>query len=90
MKKFAVLISALFALFSPQAIADQTSATPVFGESLMSPAEIADFKTKLSSSISVEDRKRIETEHHEKMIQRARWKGMVLPQPENVTIATSD
>lgn len=56
----------------------------------MSPAEIADFKTKLSSSISVEDRKRIETEHHEKMIQRARWKGMVLPQPENLTIATSD
>jgi len=90
MKNIAVLISALGVLFSAQAIAEQAPAEAVFGQSLMSPVEIADFQTKLSSSVSAEDRKRIETEHQQRMIQRARWKGLVLPQPEHLTLATSD
>jgi arylsulfatase A-like enzyme len=86
----ATVLGAMPMQAAAQANADQPPQTPVFGQSLMSPTEIADFKSKLLNSASAEERKQIETEHHDRMVQRARWKGLVLPQPGNLTVATSD
>lgn len=91
MKKTVMLLFGVLAFWSASAFAGQTTADPIFGQSLMSSAEIADFRAKIAGTASAQERERIELEHHQRMIQRARWKGLVLqPQRDPVTVATSD
>lgn len=82
------MTSAAAVILSP-AFADQGQPETVFGQSLMSTAEIAAHKERIASCKSVQERADVESDHKDHMIQRARWKGMVLDRDAR-KVATAD
>ncbi len=51
----------------------------VYGWQLMTPEERAEHRTKMRSLKTPEEREAFRREHHEKMKERAKEKGVVLP-----------
>lgn len=78
MTRFPVLLCAVILAFASPVIADQGEITAVFGQSLMSAEEVEAHKTKLAGCRSQQEREQVEAEHKDRMVQRARWKGLVL------------
>lgn len=96
MTRFAFVLS-LLALVSAAgmsvgpASADQGPSETVFGQSLMTTAEIAAHKERIASCQSAQERADVESEHKDRMVQRARWKGMVLDrEARTVTMADNN
>jgi len=86
-----VLALAVLALFAAPVQADSGNAEAVFGQSLMSQQEISALKVRLANCSSVEERRQVEAEHKDHMIQRARWKGLVLDRTDKtVTLADNN
>jgi hypothetical protein len=91
MLRSAAVVIAVFTLFAGPVHADSGNAEAVFGQSLMSQEEISDLKAKLANCRSVEERRQVEAAHKDHMIQRARWKGLVLDRADKtVTLADNN
>jgi hypothetical protein len=58
---------------------DQVQGKPVHGRQLMTEQERNAFRARMRAAKSVEERERIRNEHHERMMERAREKGVTLP-----------
>lgn len=83
MSLYSVFASAIFLTVSvcvtlTSASADQGQSSVVFGQSLMSSAEIKAHYERLERCKSAQEREQVEADHKDRMVQRARWKGMVL------------
>lgn len=96
MSRFAVAVS-LFVLtlsisgLTGTVLADQRGSEAVFGQSLMSTAEVTAHKERIARCRSAQERADVENEHKNRMVQRARWKGMVLDRDaRTVTLADNN
>ena len=83
MTRFTVLLSALIFVSAVPVQADQPNEGRVFGQSLMTTEEVTTHKEKLAGSRSMQERDQVEAEHKDRMVQRARWKGLVLNSETN-------
>lgn len=52
---------------------------PIFGSRLMTPQERAEYRSKMQTAKSAEERQKIRKEHHAQMVQRAKERGVTLP-----------
>ena len=68
-------------LMAPLSVSAQQSGneTPIYGSELMTQQERLEYRERLRDSQSVEERDRIRSEHHEQMLERARERGVSLP-----------
>lgn len=78
MNRFPIVLCALVLALTSPVLADQGETVAVFGQSLMSADEVKAHKTKLADCRSQQEREKVEGEHKDRMVQRARWKGLVL------------
>lgn len=84
------MTSAFAASIAPVS-ADQGSSEVVFGQSLMSTAELRAHQARLAGCKTEQERRQVESEHKDRMVQRARWKGMVLDrESRTVTMAENN
>ena len=51
----------------------------IYGSQLMTQQERIEYRSKLRAAKTVEERRRIRKEHHERMKERAKERGMTLP-----------
>ena len=84
-------LAILFALsvcvgFAGSAVADKHE---VFGQSLITAAEVSEYKTRLPNCKNDQERGQVQGAHKERMVQRAHWKGLVI-RPDTLTIADND
>ena len=87
----AVVLAVSVSVGPSPAVADQGSSQAVFGEALMTTAELAAHKERIANCRSAEERAEVESAHKERMVQRARWKGMVLDRDaRTVTLADNN
>ena len=61
------------------ASAQQGGETPIYGSELMTQQERLEYRERLRNADGVEERDRIRSEHHERMLERARERGVTLP-----------
>ena len=54
---------------------------PIYGRQLMTQQERREHREQMRSAKSWEERERLRREHHERMRERARAKGIALPDP---------
>lgn len=52
----------------------------IFGSQLMTSQERTEYRAKLRDAKTVEERERIRSEHHKEMLERARERGVTLPE----------
>lgn len=52
----------------------------MYGYQMMSPAERDEYRNRMRTATTAEERERIRAEHHERMVQRARERGITLPE----------
>ena len=52
---------------------------PIYGSQLMTRKERTDFRTKMRAANTVEEREQIRKEHHEAMQERAKERGVSIP-----------
>jgi len=52
---------------------------PIYGSQLMTPQERAEYRAKMSAAKTVEEQEQIRKEHHEQMKERAKARGVTLP-----------
>lgn len=71
----AMIPAAVMLLSFNQVIADET----VYGWQLMTEQERMEHREKMQSMKTMEERERYRKEHHEKMMQRAKERGVTLP-----------
>lgn len=72
-------------------LADQGGSEAIFGQSLMSSAELAAHKERIARCKSAQERADVESAHKDRMVQRARWKGLVLDrEARSVTMADNN
>ena len=88
MKKYRVIACALALAFpllaGPAPAADPAPAQAqaeeqIYGSQLMTPQERAEHRTKMRAAKTVEEREKIRKEHHDRMVQRAKERGVTLP-----------
>lgn len=53
---------------------------PVFGRQLMTEQEMAAHRARMSAAKSPEEREKIRQEHHQQMVERAKQRGITLPE----------
>ena len=58
---------------------DQIRDRDIYGYQLMTPQERSEFRARMSDAKTMKERERIRMEHHEKMVERAKNKGIDLP-----------
>ena len=83
----AVAIAGVFAaVASPIALAQETPADkpaaktePIYGYRMMSPEERDEYRAKMRNARSAEERQAIRDEHHAAMAERAKERGVTLP-----------
>ncbi len=51
----------------------------MYGYQMMTPAERNEYRERMRNARTNEERERIRAEHHERMVQRARERGITLP-----------
>ena len=86
MKKLWLLPLLLSAAFAAHA-ADQSASAPqkkqvtqqIYGYQLMTPEERTEYRAKMRSTQTAEERQQVCEEHHAKMLERAKEKGVTLP-----------
>jgi hypothetical protein len=74
--------------FSPQscfqpaerAAAAAQEAEAIYGRDLMTPNEIAEHRAQMQAAKTAEERERIRAEHHSRMRQRAKERGVEIPE----------
>lgn len=54
---------------------------PVYGSQMMTEQERAEHRTLMRGAKTAEEREKIRAEHHEKMMARAKQRGITLPEP---------
>jgi hypothetical protein len=52
---------------------------PVFGSQLMTDQERAEHRTLMRGAKTTEEREKMRAEHHQKMVERAKQRGVTLP-----------
>lgn len=80
----ALMAGAIFALGLPtlSASAQQTQRQEqIYGSQLMTPQERREHRQRLRQARTAEERERLRAEHHTQMQDRARQRGMTLPDP---------
>lgn len=79
----AVLVSIGFAFAADQKTMQEQTQTrmeePIYGSQLMTEQERIEYRTRMRTAATEEERERIRNEHHERMKERAREQGMMLP-----------
>ena len=63
----------------PSAPAAQSGAQPIYGSQLMTAQERSEYRSRMRSAKSVEEREKIRLQHHEAMQARAAERGVTLP-----------
>lgn len=63
-----------------QAADDDGTGMPMFGRQLMTPEEMAAHRARMRAATTNEERARIRAEHHQQMLERARERGVTLPE----------
>ncbi|WP_248280628.1 hypothetical protein, partial [Aromatoleum aromaticum] len=53
--------------------------TPVYGSQIMTPQERAEHRDRMRAARTLEEREQIRAEHHERMVERAKERGVTLP-----------
>lgn len=84
MKKTTLLLSTLaFALLLPAghalAAGQAQDQEPIYGSQLMTQQERIEQRDKMRAAKNVEEREQIRKEHHERMKERAKERGVALP-----------
>ncbi len=81
-----ILITALVSslpLLSGHALAADVAAVQgqnqVYGSQLMTPQERNEYRQQMHSAKTVQERERIRSEHHQRMVERAKARGLTLP-----------
>lgn len=59
---------------------DDGTGMPMFGRQLMTPEEMAAQRARMRAATTTEERARIRAEHHQQMLERARERGVTLPE----------
>lgn len=59
---------------------DDGTGMPMFGRQLMTPEEMAAHRARMRTATTAEERARIRAEHHQQMLERARERGVTLPE----------
>lgn len=78
--RFPLIFAAVFSLAACAAPApDGRPPEHGYGAQLMTPQEHAEFRAKMQGARTVEEREKIRREHHEVMKERAKARGIVLP-----------
>ena len=52
---------------------------PIYGSQIMTPEERVEHRIKMRSAKTLEEREQIRSEHHKQMVERARERGVTLP-----------
>jgi hypothetical protein len=63
-----------------RAAAAAQEAEPIYGRDLMTPNEIAEHRAQMQAAKTAEERERIRAEHHSRMRQRAKERGVEIPE----------
>lgn len=54
---------------------------PIFGSQLMTEQERTEHRAEMRSAKTAEERDKIRAEHHKQMVERAKQRGLTLPDP---------
>ena len=80
MKKVLVFVVALGLFQGAVYAAEQDQAKPrIYGSQLMSPQERMEYRSKMRSMKTREEREAFRKEHHKQMMERAKERGVQLP-----------
>jgi hypothetical protein len=81
MKYRLMLMAASAALAFPAGalLAAETTDAPIYGSQLMTQQERLEYRTRMQSAKTLEERERVRAEHHALMTERARERGVALP-----------
>jgi len=75
----AMMIAAGLTMSMGAAAQQMGAETPIYGSELMTQQERLEYRDRLRQAQTAEERERIRSEHHEQMTQRARDRGVSLP-----------
>lgn len=79
-----ILIATTLALLISGAVQAQAPAavdeTPVFGAQIMTEQERAEHRERMRAAGTPEEREQVRLEHHKQMVERARERGVTLPE----------
>ena len=79
-----ILIASTLALLISGAVQAQTAAapddTPVFGAQIMTEQERVEHRERMRAAGTPEEREQVRLEHHKQMVERARERGVTLPE----------
>lgn len=53
---------------------------PIYGSQIMTPEERAEHRNRMRSAKTLEEREQVRSEHHKLMVERARERGVTLPE----------
>jgi thermostable 8-oxoguanine DNA glycosylase len=76
---FSVTALSFCILTAGSTLATAQTEQPIYGRQLMTEQEALEYRQKMRAVTSDEERQRIRAEHHEEMQERAKSKGVVLP-----------
>lgn len=80
MKRQASLVAAaVAAALSFPLLSTAQNQAPIYGSQLMTQQERADYRARMRSLRTAQERERFRLEHHERMRERARARGVTLP-----------
>lgn len=80
MKKTTLIFALGAALVSVSALAQPDNESMMYGAQLMTEQERVEMRNRMHAADSLEERQKIRQEHHEIMRERAREKGITLPE----------
>lgn len=87
--KFSMLFAALLGMSvaaaalaqpAPKAPPTTSDTSPIYGCMLMTPQERADFRARMHAATTPQQREAIRLEHHKQMQERAKQRGVTLPE----------
>ncbi|MBU6304937.1 MAG: hypothetical protein KGO79_05930 [Betaproteobacteria bacterium] len=73
------MTAALLSILLPAVSSAAEPEAPIYGHQLMTQQERRDYREQMRSARSWEEREQLRREHHERMRERARAKGVTLP-----------
>jgi hypothetical protein len=76
-----MLAAGLLSILVPVVSSAAEPEEPIYGRQLMSQQERREYREQMRSAKSWEEREQLRREHHERMRERARAKGIALPDP---------
>lgn len=87
MKYRLMTMAAIAALACPagMVLAADATDTPIYGSQLMTQQERAEYRMRMRTAQTAEERERIRAEHHARMVERAKAQGVTLPETPPAT-----